>query len=454
MTCNNNKNNNLDSKLSDFLDSTQRELVLKDAETTKQSNIKFSDFIEDIDDIMSDKVKTRIGECGSFLEFLGDAGLEHIKLNSANFCDNRFCPQCSQNKARKDALQLATMCMYIKQELDLDFIFLTLTAPNIDKDDIQKELKDYMKSFERLFKYKAVAKICKGYARKLEMTYNSDSDTYHPHYHVMIAVNKSYFTDKNYYISQKAWLSLWQKAKRDKTITQVDIRKFKNNDDTFKAIFELTKYIAKDSDYMHSEDVFKVFYKALKGKRMLSYSGVFKKAVELYKAGDLDYLIEDPAKYIEWVCRVWYSWNGSGYEIKNFAELTEDEKQKANLSRVEKTQIKKQEELEILKQNEENAKARKVELQKISARIESVRRERLEKISPEVDSIIRNYRLNKSVFEILINNKSEKLSNVDVLNNSRVLKSMPNSVQNPLEEISYKLAGIEKLKILISKNKL
>ena len=36
-----------------------------------------------------------------------------------------------------------------------------------------------------------------GYIRKLEITYNS-KDTYHPHYHVLICVDKSYFRGKIY----------------------------------------------------------------------------------------------------------------------------------------------------------------------------------------------------------------------------------------------------------------
>ena len=45
--------------------------------------------------------------------------------------------------------------------------------------------------------------VIKGYVRKLEITYNKERDDYNPHFHVLIAVNKSYFTDKNYYINQK-----------------------------------------------------------------------------------------------------------------------------------------------------------------------------------------------------------------------------------------------------------
>lgn len=451
--------NDLNLKKSDenLVESYQREEVLNNSTSTKKKNVEFSKFIKGVDEIMSDKVKERIFSCGDFLQFLSDEKIEYLKLENANFCNHRFCPQCSANKAREDAVQLATMVEYIRQELDYDFLFLTLTAPNIKADEVQEELKEYPKAFERLFKTKRIKAISKGYVRKLEMTYNSERNDFHPHYHVLIAVNKSYFTQSTQYISQKEWLNMWQKAKRDTNISQVDIKKFKSQDDAFKAIFEISKYISKDSDYMYSPEVFKVFYKALKGKRMLSYSGCFKDAVKLYKAGDLvDYMGEDPSEKIKFVKRLWYAWDKSAhdYDAVQVQELSDEEIEKANLTRKEKIALKKQEEAEILKQNQENAEARKVELQKISARIENVRRERLDKISLEVDSIIRNYRLNESVFEILLIDKSKKLSNADVLNYSGVLKSMSNSVQKPLEEISYKLAGIEKLKFLISKNKL
>lgn len=440
-----------------LVESCLRDDILENSTSTKKRNVSFSRFISEIGGIMSTNVKERISTCGDFLQFLSDEKIEHLKLENANFCGNRFCPQCSANKAREDAIQLSTMVEYLTQEFNYNFIFLTLTAPNISSDEVEEELKEYTKSFERLFKTKKVKAMSKGYVRKLEMTYNSESDTYHPHYHVLIAVNKSYFDDSRVYMSQKEWLSLWQKAKKDSSITQVDVRKFKSLDDRFKAIFEISKYISKDSDYMYSPEVFKVFYNTLKGKRMLSFSGCFKDAVKLYKAGDLvDYMGEDPSEKIKFVRRLWYAWDKSaqGYDAVQVQELSDEEIEKANLTRKEKIALKKQEEAEILKQNQEDAEARKVKLQKISDRVEKVRRERLEKISPEVNRIISNHRLNWEVFEILINDKSEKFSNVDILNNSGVLKSMSNSVQKPLEEISYKLAGIEKLKFLISKNKL
>ena len=47
---------------------------------------------------------------------------------------------------------------------------------------------------------------------------------------MVLAVNKSYFTDKNYYINHDRWLNLWRESTGDCSITQVDVRKAKVND--------------------------------------------------------------------------------------------------------------------------------------------------------------------------------------------------------------------------------
>ncbi|RIO04649.1 replication protein, partial [Mammaliicoccus sciuri] len=61
-----------------------------------------------------------------------------------------FCPMCAWRKARKDALGLSLMMKYIKQDQQKDFIFLTLTTPNVKKDDLENEIKHYNQSFRRL----------------------------------------------------------------------------------------------------------------------------------------------------------------------------------------------------------------------------------------------------------------------------------------------------------------
>lgn len=426
----------------------QKAEVLESSKNTKTKNVEFAKFVSDIDGVMTDKVKERINCCGDFLQFLADEKIEYLRLENANFCNNRFCPQCSQNKAREDALQLATMIDYLKQEFNYEFIFLTLTAPNIPAPMVSEELNIYAKAFEKLFRTKKVKAICKGYVRKLEMTYSVSRNDFHPHYHILLAVNKSYFTDKKYYISQQEWLKMWIKAKRDPTIEVVDVRKFKAQDDLYKAIFEISKYISKDSDYMYSPEVFKVFYNTLKGKRMLSFSGCFKDAVKLYKSGDLvDYMGEDPNEHIKYVKRLWYAWNSGDYEEVNAKDLDPEEVEEVNLTRKEKIALKKQQEKEIAEQNAKESKERQKTIYEIDQKMAELKRKRLEELSLKAQPIMEKYYLTPDTFTIMY---FSNLSDIDVLNNSQSLKT---NAQNNLDRVVKMMRGVKELRKLITKYK-
>src|SRR5699024_7768737 len=147
-----------------------------------------------------------VKECNTFMMMVADETLEKKKQHRGNTCKNRFCPICAWKKSRKDALALSVMMAYLKQVEKKEFIFLTLTAPNVQADELNDEIKHYNQSYQRLIQRKEVKQIVKGYARKLEITYNEERDDYHPHFHVLIAVNKSYFNQATQYISRDRWL--------------------------------------------------------------------------------------------------------------------------------------------------------------------------------------------------------------------------------------------------------
>ncbi|OZW85676.1 protein rep, partial [Staphylococcus aureus] len=187
-------------------------------------------------------------------------------------------------------------------------------------------IKIYNHAFQKMFKRKKVGSIAKGYVRKLEITYNKKRDDYNPHFHVLIAVNKSYFKDTKAYISQKEWLEMWRDVTGNSEITQVHIQKVKQNNN--KELYEMAKYSGKDNDYLINQKVFDAFYKALKGKQVLVYSGLFKDARKKLKNGELDYLKEvDPTEYIY---QIFYTWNKKEYLASEIFDLTESEKQEIN----------------------------------------------------------------------------------------------------------------------------
>uniref|UniRef100_UPI0039EAFC71 protein rep n=2 Tax=Clostridium perfringens TaxID=1502 RepID=UPI0039EAFC71 len=270
----------------------KKQTILSKCTDKKLKNPKFSDYIKPF---VSNTSIERINDCGSFLMFLGDMELENIKLHKSNFCGNRFCPMCSWRTALKDSLEISILMEHLRKEENKEFIFLTLTTPNVTKEELEPSIREYNRAFKKLMERKEIKTIAKGYTRKLEVTYQSQQfitkelwkrkksyyvgkglkigdeepnfNTYNPHFHVVIAVNKSYFKKSNLYITQERWLELWRSAMGDDRITQVDVRKAKAND--YKEIYEIAKYSAKDADYLINRDVFKTFYTALKGKQLI-----------------------------------------------------------------------------------------------------------------------------------------------------------------------------------------
>lgn len=276
---------------------------------------------------VSDKTFERIKECNTFLFMVADKTMEKTKLHRSNNCEHRFCPICAWKKARKNALKIGVLMQYLREEENKEFVFLTLTAPNVRAEKLDDEIKHYNKSFQRLMQRKEVKSAVKGYVRKLEVTYNKDRDDYHPHFHVILAVNKSYFTDKNYYISRDRWLELWQQSTKNNLITQVDVRKVKVTDNK-KEVSEIAKYSAKDSDYLQDEKVFDTFYKSLSGKRLIVYSGLFKDASKLYENKELEkYKQLDPTEYIY---QIFYHWGQQKYIETEKKLMSEDMQKEVN----------------------------------------------------------------------------------------------------------------------------
>ncbi|HDH4473230.1 TPA: protein rep [Staphylococcus aureus] len=295
-------------------------------ERYESKKVRSEEFRDLVKSLVSDSYYWLIEECGTFLSFVGDKELNKIKMHRGNFCKHRFCPMCAWRKARKDALELSLMMQDIKISYDKAFIFLTLTTPNVVAERLGDEIKRYNKSFDKLFKRKVVKRVVKGYVRKLEITYNEKRDDYHPHFHVLIVVNKSYFTDVKAYLNQKEWLRLWREATGISEITQVDVRRVKEQNSN--ELYEMAKYTGKDSDYLSNEKVFKVFYESLKGKRAFAYGGLFKEVRKNLKNGDLDYLKEvDPTKYIY---QIFCGWNQMHYYASELRLMSEEMQKEVN----------------------------------------------------------------------------------------------------------------------------
>ncbi|MGC3014532.1 protein rep, partial [Enterococcus faecium] len=281
---------------------------------------------------ISGKTLENMKACGSFMEFIATVDKEKKKMVHGMFCKNRFCPVCAYRKARKDSYMLSIMMEAIQAEKGYEYIFMTLTTPNVPADKLSEEIDRFNKALSKLFRRKRVTTSIKGYVRKLEITYNKKRNDYNPHFHLILAVNKSYFTDKDYYIKQSEWLDLWRDVtgldgiNEDGTdeICSLDVRKVKGFQQD-KAVSEIAKYSAKDFEITYSQDVFDTFYFAMKGRQLMTFNGVFKEYRKKYESGELDhYKKKDENDYFWFLTASWMQ-KDANYSVA-VRELTDDEK--------------------------------------------------------------------------------------------------------------------------------
>lgn len=246
----------------------------------------------------------RVFDCGTFLEFAHEISFDGTvsetgKLQTANFCRDRMCPMCSWRRSYKIFGQVSRIMEVIGGKYK--FLFLTLTVPNCSGEELPGTLDRMMLAWRKLIRYKDF-KIVKGFFRALEITRNKDYrsksyGTYHPHFHVVIAVPLSY--GKKAYISRNRWLELWQKAMKDPSITQVDIRVAKDKDlsenysqELSSAVAEIAKYAVKDSDFIYpgqdelTDDVVSTLSGALFHRRLVAFGGVFQDAFDSLQLDD------------------------------------------------------------------------------------------------------------------------------------------------------------------------
>jgi plasmid rolling circle replication initiator protein Rep len=141
------------------------------------------------------------------------------------------------------------------------------------------------KGWNEFGRARKVTPIVKGWFRALEITYNESSDTFHPHIHAIILVEKSYFKGKDYKTTEQ-WVQLWQKSARLDYTPVCDIRKTRTVKGKRKEVAEVAKYALKDSDFLRAKEpeltdkLVGALSTALHGRRMVAFGGVMKKIAE------------------------------------------------------------------------------------------------------------------------------------------------------------------------------
>lgn len=330
-------------------------------------------------------------ECGSWLKYDECPSGHEKNLKRANFCKARLCPTCMWRRSLKiygQVLQVAEMTARIHK---VKWVFLTLTVRNCNVDDLHNTIDHLMQGFNKLNQRKVFKKHAYGWFRSLEVTRNNEPikkdfgenewyDTYHPHYHVLIAMKPSYFKGGNY-LSQQEWSKLWQKCLGVDYEPRIDIRLVKNkrnkeeeqrimNEKGFtrdyngqltqlppSAVAEVSKYTAKTKDMItdynpitkteipltnwEKDHIILNLYRTLSRRRLYAFGGLLK---ELHKVLSLDDVDSESADLVghEEQCKcsvcntdmieTLYSWIPSK---SNYYKIEREEQQEKIISRHE-----------------------------------------------------------------------------------------------------------------------
>jgi plasmid rolling circle replication initiator protein Rep len=275
-----------------------------------------------------DKKSGRVKDCGSWLQFKAfDKEDLRPKLHNANFCFDLLCPMCAWRRAMKMFAQVAKVMNHAE---GYKFIFLTLTCKNVYADNLMATVELLVRTaWQGLTRSARFKKSIAGFFRALEITHdvekyitkkgylrkkayfdrlglfvgdlNPSYNTYHPHIHVILAVEPKYYEkDLGFYIDQKEWRMMWQKAMKVDYDPRVDVRavydkkvgKANRSDiSNVSAVAEVAKYSTKSKDYLIrdyygevneslTDEAVNALVGCLCSRRLIAYGGVLKKIKE------------------------------------------------------------------------------------------------------------------------------------------------------------------------------
>lgn len=275
-----------------------------------------------------------IQNCGSLLGFyVSDDGT--MSLHTANFCRKRLCPMCAWRRSLKVFSQVSKIMDEAVKINDRKFLFLTLTMRNVSGEELPEAVSTLLSAYSALFRKSSVKKCILGAFRALEITHNTNRrshafNTFHPHLHCILMVNKSYFHKS--YISQKQWSILWKDCLGVDYTPIVHIENVDPSDSNIqKAVAEISKYTVKDNDYLNSDinlQDYAIFWlnKAMVGRRLISFRGEFEKIQKRLNLddcidGDLIHIDDNEVRDDFGCTIVFYRWH-VGYF--NYVELGND----------------------------------------------------------------------------------------------------------------------------------
>jgi plasmid rolling circle replication initiator protein Rep len=272
-------------------------------------------------------------ECGSFLVFRHYYELEKYRMLAGCTCKKHLlCSLCAIRRAAKYVAVYDEKIKQVQAGQAFDFIFITLTIKN--GPDLAERYNHLRKSIEALLqkrrnalkkkaKTKTLFRFVEGAIFSYEVTFNDETEEYHPHLHMIALVKKGTFDFQENNQGKKPvkfvpelWAGLvqdWKEITGDSKI--VDVRLIDDEEGKMSALVETFKYALKFGEMAPMIQL--ECYKVLKTRRMIGSMG------ELYGVSVpenlSDELLPGEEKYIDLV----YQYSGiAGYQLTSHGETS------------------------------------------------------------------------------------------------------------------------------------
>lgn len=258
---------------------------LDDLQKANRKRQKCEQLAESFKRLGFDAKAERVDRCGTELVFAHLLKEDRLILHQANYCKERLCPMCAWLRTRQVFARVSTVMNEIQKERPMLVpLFLTLTLRNCEPSELSKTLDVVFQGWNRLTNNKKMKRLIVGWFRALEVTYNENADTYHPHVHAILLVEPTYFTNPKDYMPTEKWVATWRKTLRLDYDPICNVQAI-DTENQVNAVAEVAKYTVKDVDYLKdspdlTDKLVSTFGAAIKGRRLYAFGGLMKEVAK------------------------------------------------------------------------------------------------------------------------------------------------------------------------------
>ena len=223
-----------------------------------------------------DRRAERMAECSDIVQLQYCHDCDSYQVKRANLCRDKLCPICNWRLSLRRMMSM--MSIIDEYEPRGQYYMITLTVRNCAPDELSNTMDKMSKVYNKIMARKTVRPKIYAWVKAVEYTYNADTDTIHPHYHILMDSDLStamniighWTADKE--IDAEPQAQHISVCNNSTNLTNID------RQNIIRAAMEVSKYICKSSDLLAMPiQTLKSVAEQLNGKRMTSLGGEWRK---------------------------------------------------------------------------------------------------------------------------------------------------------------------------------